>query len=538
MGCFVISGKNYGQSISNDPIKEFVRAKQLTDNYQSGKSLTVNANLIEAGILDSIMGINRQKSIQKNSKVSLLFANLIQQYNAVLPYDWNLGSMIPANGFQTLISLGAFAKIGKHITLQLSPEFVFAQNKPFETFSQELGDDAWSKYYKFLNTSDIPERFGENTFRKLLPGQSSIRYNTQSLSFGISTEKLWWGPGCRNALIMSTNAPGFLHATINTLKPIQTSIGEFEGQIIGGYLTNSGILPPRTNSVDPFGNFVYQPKNEDARYLTGMVLTWQPKWTRNLYLGIAKSSYLYASDISNPLDILPLQGFFGQAITKNEKEGKKASMGSLFFRYVMPAEQAELYMEYGRKDMSLMPWKIVQNEAYRRAYVAGFRKLFPAKNNSHIQFSAEFTQMQAPTAELIHQPDSWYTDPYVRQGYTNMGKSIGAGIGPGSNSQTLEISWIKGLKKLGIQFERLRYNSDYYYYAFESIGDFRRHWIDISTTFKADWNYKRLFFSGQFAIIRSYNYKWLIIQYDPNNYFIPGNEILNFTGRVSVTYRL
>jgi hypothetical protein len=97
-----------------------------------------------------------------------------------------------------------------------------------------------------------------------------------------------------------------------------------------------------------------------------------------------------------------------------------------------------------------MPWNIIQTEDYRRAYVAGFRKLFNASRDAHIQFTAELTQMQAPTAELIRDPDSWYTHRFVRQGYTNLGRVLGAGIGPGSNSQTMEISWVKGMKRIGL----------------------------------------------------------------------------------------
>ena len=107
-----------------------------------------------------------------------------------------------------------------------------------------------------------------------------------------------------------------------------------------------------------------------------------------------------------------------------------------------------------------------------------------------------------------------------------------------SGRRDLLRTWIKGLKKVGIQFERVRYNSDYYYYAFEYIQDFRRHWIDISTTIKADWNYKNLLFSAQLGIIRSYNHQWLVIQTDPNNFFQPGNEILNFVPSLNLRYRL
>ncbi|SJZ73922.1 capsule assembly Wzi family protein [Sediminibacterium ginsengisoli] len=525
------------QVISNDRLKELFRNRQLLGSYQQKSSLSVNANQVSLKELDSALGKNESLFVN-NAVIKAGFTpvTLVQQANSKLPYDWNLGSMIPARGYQVMVSAGVYAKIGKHITMQVAPELVSAANKDFEGFSSQLNEKAWADRYIFWNRSDIPEQFGSGAYHKVLPGQSFIRYNAGAISAGISTENLWWGPGYRNSLIMSTNAPGFLHATINTTRPINTGIGSFEGQIIGGKLSSSGILPPRIYSVYN-GNFVYEPKHEEDRYIAGMVLTWNPKWTPGLYLGVAKASYLYMSDISNPLDVLPFQGFFGRTRTAAEKNGRKASIGSLFVRYVMPAENAELYMEYGRKDISLMPWNVLQSDPYRRAYVAGFRKLFATRNNAHIQFAAELTQMQAPTAELIRSPDSWYTHTYVRQGYTHMGRSLGAGIGPGSNSQTFEVSWIKGLKRLGMQFERVRYNSDYYYYAFEYLSDFRRHWIDLSTTFKADWDYKSFLFSAQLGIIRSYNYKWLVIQVDPNEYLAPGNEILNVSGRLAVSYR-
>ncbi|MEN9685668.1 MAG: hypothetical protein RLZZ28_1454 [Bacteroidota bacterium] len=533
----MITCYSIAQTISNDRLKEIFRNQQLIGTYRTGHSLSINANQIDLAELDSALESNLTPII-KNSvfKGQFLPASLSQQYNAQLPYEWNQSSMIPAKGYQVLARVGVHAAIGKHISIQLAPEFVYAANNDFEGFSGQLNDRAWADRYRFWNTSDIPERFGNDAYTRVFAGQSYIRYNTRAVSFGISTESMWWGPGYRNSLIMSTNAPGFLHATINTIKPIHTGIGSFEGQIIGGQLQSSGFLPPRIYSIYNAA-FVYQPKLEKDRYVAGMVLTWNPKWTPGLYLGISKASYLYTSDIANPLDVLPLQGFFGRARTKTEKNGTKASLGSLFIRYVMPAEKAELYMEYGRKDISLMPWNILQSDAYRRAYVAGFRKLFHTKGNAHIQLVAELTQMQAPTAELIREPDSWYTHSYVRQGYTHLGKTIGAGIGPGSNSQTLELAWIKGLKKIGLQFERVRYNSDYYYYAFEYITDFRRHWVDISTTFKADWNFKNLLLSAQIGIVRSYNYQWLVVQVNPTDFFAPGNEFLNISSGLHLTYR-
>ncbi|NCI48060.1 capsule assembly Wzi family protein [Sediminibacterium soli] len=526
------------QSFSSEVLRNQGRNLQLVSGFQHGWSYALNPNRVSLDAFDSLVGITKPLSVSSGFvKAGFLPVSAVQQYNTRLPYEWNDGAMIPAKGYQSLLSAGGYAQLGKHISVQLMPEFVYAANPPFEQLSQQLGTRAWANYYRFLNTSDIPSGFGEKTYQKIFLGQSHIKYRFRSFEAGVSTENMWWGPGWRNALVMGTNAPGFGHLTFNTIRPVKTGIGTFEGQVIAGRLEESGMLPPRLFSIDTAGNFLYQPKRNEWRYITGMTLSWQPKWLPNLYLGFAKTSYLYHSDISSILDVLPLQGFFGRVRTKTERERKKASMGSLFARYVLPSEHAEVYIELGRKDISLMPWNVIQTEDYRRAYVAGLRKLFPTRNQAYIQLVAEFTQMQAPTAELIRDPDSWYTDRYVRQGYTQMGQVIGAGIGPGSNSQTMEISWVKGLKRIGLQLERVRYNSDYYYYAFEYTQDFRRHWIDLSATCKADWNFGPLYVSAQLGIIRSYNYRWLIIQVNPNDFFVPGNEVLNLSGKLGLSYR-
>jgi hypothetical protein len=166
--------------------------------------------------------------------------------------------------------------------------------------------------------------------------------------------------------------------------------------------------------------------------------------------------------------------------------------------------------------------------------VAGFRKLFATKRNAYLQFLSEFTQMQLPTAELIQSAASWYTDAYVRQGYTNNGRVMGAGIGPGSNSQMADISWVKGYTKLGIQFERIAHNNDFFYNTF--TNDYTRHWIDLSTTFHIDWRVKKFLLSSHMSVIRSLNYQWYILP--ALGYFNNGYDVLNFQGSFSFAYAL
>lgn len=527
----------WGQVLSEDRWNDLLRNRQLLGKQLlSGKSGMINNNRVEAADLDSF-GVDRLIVPYAKKRVIPVPLQVQQLVQSRVPYEWNLGNLLPAKGYQVGVSAGVYCKPFRQLEIQLAPELVFAENRAFEGFSQQLGNRAWADRYRFWNTTDIPDNFGTSPSTKILPGQSFIKYSTSRFIMGISTESMWWGPGSRNALVMSTNAPGFPHWTFASRQPLVSGIGTLEFEVVGGLLSASGIEPPRRFSVFN-GNFVYQPKREQQRYMSGMVLSWQPKWTRGLSVGFTKAAYQYTDEISYPLDVLSLQGVLGK-LTESEKAGKKASLGSFFVRYLMPVEKAELYIEFGRKEMSLFPLQLFDLNGYRRAYVAGVRKLWSLGSpDTYFQFLAEFTQLQASTAEQIRDPDSWYTHRHVRHGYTHLGRSLGAGIGPGSNSQTLEWNWIKGNKRIGFQFERVRYNSDFYYQAFEYLQDFRRHWINLSGMLKADWSIGPVFLSAQMGLVRSYNYQWLIIQYDPTNFFIPGNEILNFVGKMGVVVRL
>lgn len=534
---------SFGQNSSflADGVQDFVRREQLFGKVDLKNGLLNQSFASGYSALDSLLPgwqipTNKEKRslLAKSSAVTMLWLpfSATGQYNTHHPYGLNDGAMIPSRGIEGLISGGIVLSSG-NFSLQFKPEFVYAQNTAFETFPEEHNDVYWARYYQLLNKSDIPERFGENAYRKFFPGQSSIRYHTGSLSVGISTENLWWGPGRYNALVMSNNAPGFVHITFNTIKPVVTAIGSFEGQLIAGSLSSSGIAVPDSNRYYN-GTRLYQPKNEETRYLTGLTLSWQPKWVKGLFVGFTKVSYLYHSDISGIADVFPLEGIIRSG---SEKNGKKASLGSLFARYVMPEDHAELYFEYGRNDKSPSLLNLVTDNGYPRAYVAGFRKLFPSrKRNSYIEFASEFTQMELPNAELIQQGASFYTHPYVRQGFTNDGQVLGAGIGPGSNSQLLDISWVKGFTKVGLRFERIAHNNDFYYNAFVITQDFTRHWIDLSTSLHANWQFNRFLFSSQMGLIRSLNYQWYI--FPDLGYFKNGYDVLNFHANVSFSYRL
>jgi len=494
--------------------------------------------------------------------VMLLPITWINQFNSARPAGLNDGPMIPARGYQTLISGGIYFQYD-HLSIQLRPELVNAENSNYQGFAHTRTDPVWAEqlwyqYYNYyLNIIDLPERFGEKTYQKAFWGQSSIRLNFKAVSFGLSTENLWWGPGMQNSLLMTNSAPGFMHFTLNTIRPVRTSIGSFEGQLIAGRLNSSGYTPPEPERRY-FQTLLYIPKTDDWRYLNGIVFSYQPKWVPGLFLGLTRSFQVYEKDLGNSIDakkigdmipvfgtikigdMLPVFSTFSKmkAGSANDDVKKRHQLSSVFFRWIWLKALGEVYMEYGRSDDYWDQRDLMLEASHSSAYVLGLRKLIPLKSykDEYIQFNMELTQLEMNPTTRNRFGQSWYLSDIVRDGYTNQGQLLGAGIGPGSNLQTISISWVKSLKTVGIQFERFMHNSDFFN---TSIKDPRMNWADISAGLLANWNYKNLLFNAKLEAIRSMNYQWVYtpIPGNPPFYWDPGKDSYNYHAQIGVTYR-
>lgn len=442
-----------------------------------------------------------------SSKAFLLLPlELQQQYSTHHPYGWNDGTMIPSKGYQTQLAFGVFLKKGI-VSLQLRPELVFAQNSSFSTFPSQQSDTIRKSYYdNVLNKIDAPGRFGSGSYFKMFPGQSSLRFNYHKISLGLSTENLWWGPGIRNSLLMSNNAPGFPHLSFNSLQPVSSPIGSFEWQLISGKLKGSNILPDTTRIFN--GQSLYVPKQKGDRYINGVVIAWQPKWTKGLFLGFSRVFYQYTSNVSSNFNgYLPVFGKFFKGGLSDEDEKKRDQMMSFFLRLTLPNEKAELYAEYGRNDHSQNARDFLLEPEHSRAYIIGFSKIFETPKNM-VQLFGEITNLQIPSTVLLRPQESWYAHYQVRHGYTNYGQVIGAGIGPGGSSQTLGLKWGSGFKRMGGTIERVVHNNDFYYNAFARFENWQKHWVDLSFNLNRSWVSKRFIYNAQLSFINSLNYQW------------------------------
>ncbi|PRY89718.1 capsule assembly Wzi family protein [Mongoliibacter ruber] len=459
------------------------------------------------------------------------------QFNSEYPFGLNNGAMIPNRGFQHVLSGGIYLEQGG-LSIQFQPELLIAANRDFSGFPIEHQSTILF-YYEYMNRIDTPERFGTSRYVRFLPGQSSIRYNLEGFSVGVSTENLWWGPSRRNSLILSNNAQGFMHFTANTRKPIETPVGHFEGQMIAGFLNGSRFLPPHADYTIQ-NNPVHIPKRSvDGRYLSGIILSYQPKWVPGLFLGYSATNHLYRQDMDRLGDYVPFfNGQKGFSSVENPIRDKRQQFSSGFFRWISQEGHFEFYGEYGTNGNSRRMSEFLITPERNRGFTLGFSNLMPLrKEGSFLQISAEMTQTGQTIRESIRNLDTWYIHDHVRHGYTHNGQVLGVGYGPAANVNWIEIGWVKDFNRIAFHFERIVYNNDFYYFRYEASKDWRNKYVDLVPSLVADWRFGNLLVHGNFQYVNTLNYMWFL-ENQPDQYFVPGLDRKNFVATLGVSYIL
>ena len=482
-------------------------------------------------------------------KLKLLPIDYNIEFNNHHPYNRNNGSMIPNRGYQHLISLGIYAEIGP-LSIQLKPEHLFAENKDFEGFGEGPNGhypEIWVKRYKLWNKIDMPERFGENSIHKTLIGQSSIRLNFKGLSLGISNENIWWGPSIRNSIMLSNHARGFKHITFNTTRPLKTKLGNFEWQIITGRLESSGYMPANSD-FQYAGTNIYVPKinqlgeKDDWRYLQGYSITYSPRLISGFSVGFIRWVQMYSALVKGKYSWLEGNSTwfpaFGNLFRKNDKyenyEAQTDQAAGMFLRWLWKDSNAEIYAEYYHNDSKQNLRDLLLDSDHSRAITVGLQKIFNI-NYHNFLFSWEWTQMEQTASRLLRNAGSWYEHSWVFDGYTNEGEVLGASIGPGSNSHYFSISRIKEKEKLGLAFEIIDQDNDFYHEAFSSARDYRRYWKDFNFHINFSKKINNFWLSSNLMYSRSLNYQWDLDD-TATPYYHPGNDVNNFHMTLKLAY--
>ena len=450
--------------------------------------------------------------------IQFVSVNYDQQNNTLQPISFNDGNMYPARGWQERYSYGVNLKL-LIFDINYQLEKLTIQNLTQEYYAGNTQDGNFMfKYFGMVaNNIDNFRQFGYDRIEETTLGQSRAGLKFKYLAAGISNENIWWGPGKRNSLVFTNNAAGFKHYYLKTVEPIKTYIGSFELSGVVGKLDTTKyteIDQQLLNICRPCKVF----KNLDEREIDGITINYQPKWIPNFYIGYAYSRQFYRH-ATNAL---------GDTVNFFSKDLPKQEIGSLIFRFAMPEDHAEFYGELGMPNEAPWPWKFFK-ERMRPGFVFGATKLVPLNFfNSYLSLNVEFTQLQLMNPKDIFylrfpfaggKPNSWYLSNIVKQGWSNNGQLMASSIGPGSNNQSISLSWNKGYNKIGFFVERTVFNNDFYYsvyynpYAVNGYGYYNRYWVDLTERLELQlMPLKNLLISASFTNTHALNYRWIRIE--------------------------
>ena len=467
----------------------------------------------------------------------------ISKYNSGRPYGWGDLAVIPNVGFQQYLSTGLNIKY-KFFNIRIQPEIVWAQNNRYQGLSDDFYPSFYFDRYSVWSVGDFPERLANSSYFKFLLGQSKFTFSIGSFELGVSNENFWWGPSQFNSLTFSNNAPGFPRFEVKTLKSLKTFLGKFETDFFIGSLSPSGIVFSQNDSL----NLIYGKKGivTSKRYLNGLMVSYQPKWIDNLWIGFGRTFQVYDSlERDSFLDWFPVfeglqkVGFFENGNTVEYDANSRDQQFVIFGNYRVSKFLFDLYFEFGRRDHSYNWREFVLNPEHARAFILGFIKILNLKNgNSKIQILGEITQQQPSINRNIRYSrlntgSSWH-EHSITGGFTNLGQGLGVGVGQGSNVQTIEISLVNGYEKKGITIERVERDMGFFYRVFPLPSE-NKPWIDLSLGFLYDKQFNNLLLSSKLQLIHARNYQW---QLDPASTpeFPKGENLTSVMAQVSAIY--
>ncbi|MEX2456035.1 MAG: capsule assembly Wzi family protein, partial [Balneolaceae bacterium] len=451
IGSFLFAQAAVAQSLPiGDPFEQYLRVVNTGENQKDISSF--NLRSIDPESLTEIKAPHPWEQThffnQPKKRLYAFYApTLFTTYNSRFPAGQNDGAIWQGKGLNTAVSLGGTFRYGPlHISLR--PQFGYNQNRDFElsplpTASQVSEFGMPKPNYRL----DNPQRFGDESFSWVHPGQSFARLQYKGLAAGVSTESFWAGPALYNPLMFSNNAPGFFHAFLGTYRPVNTPIGNIETRLFAGGVKESDYF-----DTNPGNN---------RRVLTGLIFNYSPSFAPGFHIGFTRSfmEYLPAEGVDQEQIFKPFEGtsqdnFSADGVNENNQ------MISIFGRWAIPDFGFEVWFEYGRNDNIRDSRDFIVHIDHARAYVLGALQRIDLSDNRFLMVNYEMTHLQVPRSVVGRTNGPYYQHTPIRQGWTNQGQILGAGINSGSNNQKLMSRFYDTWGMAGLSINRVEHLND------------------------------------------------------------------------------
>ena len=376
-------------------------------------------------------------------------------WNSLIPFERNDGGVWEGRGSTVHVTAGIQSECGR-LRVLLVPEFSYSQNRvfPILTAMQSRLSGFANPFYSGREASaDLPLRFGSAPIAVFGPGQSAVELDVSPVTLGFGAQSQWWGPGIRNGLVMSNHAVGIPSFYVRTARPLRSRLGAAEARWIVGALTESPYY-----DFDPTNNL---------RSLSGLVVTFKPAVDSALTLGGARVVYAPIGGVGAlPARFLDAVGRWGEGgDVRASTYGRAADqLITLFGRWVFPNDGLEAYGEWARRLLPTSIRELLVEPQRSQGYTIGMQWISavdPRRTTWRLQ--TEVSMLEQMRVSRADAPQSFYISPVIAQGYTQRGRTIGAAIGPGGNSQFIAIDRLRPSWSVGGMAGRVHWNGEEYF---------------------------------------------------------------------------
>ena len=383
------------------------------------------------------------KKPEASSPFRILPVEIAERYNSSYPYGINEGPVWSGRGLTTSIAAG-FALAAGPFTAIVKPIVFRAQNQDFPLAPN--GEMGTGKFFdpRFPTHIDRPQRFGSTPYNHFDPGETTLRLDVLGFSVGATSANEWWGPSTVFPYILGNNAAGVPRVFLGTEQPTNVYLGTIQVRVEYGLEFQSKFSPvvgPNTyTSPDSSGR---------ERLMSALVVTFSPRIFPGLeivaarYFHQAWTGHFGAADLRTPFEGLLKSSLpVGVVIPgADNRDALKNQLASISARWVLPRSGAEVYGEYSHEDHSENLRALEAQPDLTRIAMVGFRKAFEKADPSSFDALRGEVFDANPTALGKYRSEGLIYEHYpIRQGHTEEGKVIGAGVGVGAPAAAM-IAW-------------------------------------------------------------------------------------------------
>jgi hypothetical protein len=396
-------------------------------------------------------------SQNKNFYIKFFDPEVAVYFNSARPYGFNDGPLWKGKGLTTATNVGFSGKIGI-LHFSFIPSLFLSQNADFELAPHKR--TAYSIYNQQFVTGgsiDFVQQYGPSSFSQFNWGQSEVRLIWKKATIAASTSNFKIGPSRVNPILMSYNAGGFPHIELGTIQPVDLSIKSIDLGSVYANLYYGDLKESAYFDKNP---------NNNHRYFTALSLSYLVPYFKGLKLGANRVFYENTENFQNK-DLTRTLLYFSDRDNIAQSNGTALNdyfdqMASVSAEWSFFPIDLRAYIEFAKNDFNGSFRNLIVDFDHARGFTFGLEKAYSINNGDDFLVNIEHTNISLSKSHQYRPTPPYYAHGVVKQGYTNDGQILGAGIGTGGTSNYLSFHWFRQQSMLGLFVQRIQIDDDYY----------------------------------------------------------------------------